>query len=107
MYYYRNTYDDNQEIDTDSNRFERSNAVNELTEEITEIYTDNCKSLLKLFNKQKEEDYLTSAELHRNLGEWADSLILLELVASKELEMYVKKIRRCVELGNKKVQPVS
>ncbi len=104
--YYRNTYD-NEEIFSDPRGFERSNAVTDLTKEITDIYIDNCRSLLKLFNGQKQEESLTSAELHRNLGDWGDSLILLELVTSEDLESYVKKIRKCVELGDKKVQPVS
>ena len=103
--FYRNQYKD-EKLFGSATRFDRSNAVTELTDEINELYTDNCRSLLKLYGGQKEEDFLTSAELYRNLGEWGDSLILLELVVSKELEMYVDKIRKYVELGNRNVQPV-
>ncbi|MFC2123227.1 hypothetical protein ACFLU5_00325 [Bacteroidota bacterium] len=103
--YYRNQYD-TKELFILWDHLDRSNAVTELTEEITELYKENCRSLLKLFNGQKEEDYLTRAELNRNLGEWGESLELLELVTNDDLELYVKKIRKCVELGNMKVQPV-
>lgn len=103
--YFRNSYDLKEE-NPDIQDFDRSNAVAKLIGEITVIHTYNCIRLLVLFDGKEEVDYLTRAELYRNLEERNKILKQLESVTNEKFRMYIKKIRIFKEEKNKKVQPV-
>jgi hypothetical protein len=76
--------------------FGQHEKVNHITDD---LYRENAKKLINLLNEDDEDELLTTAELHRNLGEFKKCREIISKITNRRNENRANQIMEACKAG--------